>query len=346
MRPQRLARPAGSWATPLAARDLLEKLRVSLAAYDEVRHLAHTRSEEEIRRARRVELEAKIDDILSTMDALEVLHPQEETTAAVEVGTAPSILFGERLSDLLAEVERLRSENLQLPTDWNRLTAERDGLASERDALTDTLRSLEDDLNENRDHADTWRQLYHLAHMRAEEDSIIEERPTVQSVTQAKEQAEERFSGQLEFRLISKSDLDIPFDRPQQVYDALEWLATVYYWGKTGEGSALDLDFSLRETCGWRYTRLQSETTMGQYPDYYEVAVDGRKCNLEEHIGIGNGYARGTIRIAFLWDANRRKVLIGYIGRHSEPRNLSRDFGETFLWIEEVIGVSATTGIT
>ena len=55
---------------------------------------------------------------------------------------------------------------------------------------------------------------------------------------------------------------------------------------------------------------------MGQFEEYYEIVVDGRKGNLEEHIGTGNGYARGTIRIAFLWEADRRKVVVGYIGRH------------------------------
>ena len=60
---ERLTRPTGSWATPLAARDLLEKLGALLAEYDGVRNLAHTRTEEEIRRAHRIDLEAQIDDI-------------------------------------------------------------------------------------------------------------------------------------------------------------------------------------------------------------------------------------------------------------------------------------------
>lgn len=55
---------------------------------------------------------------------------------------------------------------------------------------------------------------------------------------------------------------------------------------------------------------------MGQFAEYYEVVVDGRKHKLEEHISTGNGYARGTIRIAFYWDGDRGKVVVGYIGRH------------------------------
>ena len=312
----RLTHPAGSWVSPQSARDLFEKLSASLAEYDQVRQLADTRSQEAIRRVRRIELESQIDEILSAIDRLALLQPREEVLETEALDAAPSILFGEGLAELLADVERLRSENLELQADRDRLAAERDGLSSERGALADTIISLEDDLKENRDNAETWRQLYHLAHMPTDEESSVEERPTVRSVAHAKQLAEERFSGQLEFRLISKSDLDIPFDKPQQVYDGLEWLATIYYRSKTGEGGALDLDFSLKETCGWRYTRLQSETTMGQFEEYYEIVVDGRKGKLEEHIGTGNGYARGTIRIAFLWEADRRKVVVGYIGRH------------------------------
>ena len=313
---ERLTRPTGSWATPLAARDLLEKLGALLAEYDGVRNLAHTRTEEEIRRAHRIDLEAQIDDVLSSIDALELLHPQEDPSPAEVVTTAPSILFGEGLVELLTEVEQLKREKLELQTERNLLAAERNSLSSERDALTDAIGRLEEDLDESRDNAEMWRQLYHLAQMPPEDDSTAVELPTAQNVAHAKQLAEERFSSQLEFRLISKSDLDIPFDKPQQVYDALEWLATIYYRGKTGEGGAQSLEFSIRETCGWRYTRLQSETTMGQFAEYYEIAVGGRKCKLEEHIGTGNGYDRGTIRIAFLWDAERRKVVIGYIGRH------------------------------
>ena len=81
-----------------------------------------------------------------------------------------------------------------------------------------------------------------------------------------------------------------------------------------------DLDLSLRQECGWRYTPVQSDITMGIYPEYYDITLDRRKRKLEEHIGTGNGHPRGTIRIAFLWDAERKKVVVGYIGRHQRTR--------------------------
>lgn len=313
---QRLSPPAEGWAAPLVAREHLARLGELLAEYEFVGRIAPTRSEEEQRRPRRIELEQQIDDILSAIDKLEPMQPEDGEGASEAGIESPAILFGTGLTELLTEVERLRSENTILLSERNQLAVERDGLSSEREALTETVRSLEDDLSENRDNAEVWRQLYYLSHMAQEEGLHAEERPTAQSVAHAKQLAEERFSDRSEFRLISKSDLDIPFDKPQQVYDALEWLATTYYECKLGSSGTQNLDFSLKETCGWRYTRLQSEVTMGQFAEYYEVAVDGRKHKLEEHIGTGNGYARGTIRIAFYWDGGRGKVVVGYIGRH------------------------------
>ena len=313
---QRLGPPVDGWADPLTARDQLARLGELLTEYDIARRIAPTRSEEEVRRLHRIELEQQIDDTLSAIDGLEATQLEDRQSTVEAPAERPSILFGTGLTELLTEVERLRSESTILLSERDQLAIERDGLFAEREALTETVKALEDDLDENRENAEAWRLLYHLSHMEQEEDTIVEERTTAQSVAHAKQVAEERFSGRLEFRLISKSDLDIPFDKPQQVYDALEWLATTYYESKTASSGTPDLDFSLKETCGWRYTRQQSDVTMGQFAEYYEVVVDGRKYKLAEHIGTGNGYARGTIRTAFFWDSERSKVVVGYIGRH------------------------------
>lgn len=219
---QRLSPPADGWAAPLVARGHLARLGELLGEYGFVGRIAPTRSEEEERRPRRIELEQQIDDTLLAIDKLEPMQPVDGQGADDAATETPSILFGTGLTELLTELDRLRSENTVLLSERDQLAIERDGLSSERAALNDTVKSLEDDLNENRDSAEAWRQLYHLSHMAQEEDSIAEERPTAQSVVHAKQLAEKRFSGRLEFRLISKSDLDIPFDKPQQVYDALK----------------------------------------------------------------------------------------------------------------------------
>jgi hypothetical protein len=128
--------------------------------------------------------------------------------------------------------------------------------------------------------------------------------------------AKENLADWITFQLNSKSDIEVPFDNPRQVWDALEWLATTYYHARMGENGEPDLNFSLRHACGWRYASNQSDVTVGKYKDYYETHVGHRSHELREHIGTGNGYHRGTIRIAFAWEAVEKKVIVGYIGRH------------------------------
>ena len=307
------------WQDMAAATGAIRRLQRLLDDYATVREAAPMRSEETQRRDRRDALESEIDAALARLVDLEA--PPTETDAPEErPAEEPPSVSGEELAAQRAQVERLTEETTDLKAERDRLTSDRDGLAAERDALLDTVRTLEDDLDENRGNAEMWRHLYHRSQMSQEEGSAGSAPPTPESVKHAMDLAEERYPEELEFKLISKSDLTIPFDKPQQVYDALEWLATAYYSARKGESSNPDLDFSLKQACGWRYTPVQSETTMGMYPEYYETRVDGRKRKLEEHIGTGNGHPRRTVRIAFLWDADHRKVVVAYIGRHQRTR--------------------------
>ena len=301
------------YADPSALQEALEVLDKLLDEYAKVRETAAVRSEELQRRARREELEQRIDDALAAVDALEAAPPPEEE-APPEDGDAepPPLISGEELAALRSEIERMRAE-------VGRLIEDNRGLLSANEQMREQIRSLEDDVDENRRDAEMWRIMYRESQKTPTPDDD-DPLPDIESVAQAQELAGQRLSERLEFRLIAKSDTSIPFDRPRQVYDALEWLASVYYGGKTGENGVADLDLSLRQECGWRYTPVQSDITMGIYPEYYDITLDRRKRKLEEHIGTGNGHPRGTIRIAFLWDAERKKVVVGYIGRHQRTR--------------------------
>ena len=311
------------WSDVKAAAAAIRKLHELLDGYATVREPAAVRNEEAARRTRRETLEAEIDAALAGLQALEA--PPELTDAlpddAEEPEASPEEMQALRAeaSELQHRVEALESERDLIAGERGALRIERDALASECDALAEQVQSLEDDIEESRTLAETWRIFYQASQQsRTEED--VPFRPVAENVEHAAVLAEDRFPEQLTFSLNTKSDVTIPFDKPQQVYDALEWLATGYYSARCGESSVPDLDFSLKQVCGWRYTPVQSERTMGQFPEYYETTVDGRKRKLEEHIGTGNGYHRGTIRIAFLWDADRKRVIVGYIGRHQRTR--------------------------
>lgn len=301
----------------------LRRLHALLDDYAAVREPAADRAEEIERRARRETLEAQVDAALAELQALEA--PPEMTDAAtddageMEESSEEVESLRAQVSELERRVEALESERDAAAEERDALRTQQDALASERDALAQSVRGLEDDIEESRTLAETWRISYQ-ASQRSQMEGDAPSRPIAESIEHAAALAEARFPERLAFSLNTKSDVAIPFDKPQQVYDALEWLATEYYSARCGEISVPDLDFSLKQVCGWRYTPVQSVTTMGMYREYYETTVDGRKRKLEEHIGTGNGYHRGTIRIAFLWDAGCKRAVIGYIGRHQRTR--------------------------
>ena len=121
--------------------------------------------------------------------------------------------------------------------------------------------------------------------------------------------------------LNSRSKSDTSYKRPVEVYEALDWLATEYYDHHTDlAGSGADFDLLLKQRVkGWFYSAKQSVTAIGKYPEEYVTSVDGRKYVLEEHIGEGTrGDPKNMIRIAFDWDSDRRKVVVGYIGPHQQ----------------------------
>lgn len=142
-----------------------------------------------------------------------------------------------------------------------------------------------------------------------------------ESVQKAIEAAKTEFSERLEFALNSKSEPDSPYANLEEVATAFLWLATTYHDAKTGAAPNKSLDQSLRDACGWFFQSHQSVTTVGQYREWYETKVGGRKVELLAHIGRGKSKdPRETIRVAFAWDKESRKVVIGYIGQHQETR--------------------------
>ena len=94
---------------------------------------------------------------------------------------------------------------------------------------------------------------------------------------------------------------------PTEVFDALAWLATAYRNGPTDR---------IGETCpGWFYKSNQSATTMGRFRDWYRTRVDGTAWKLAAHLGKGTGHdPHHTIRIAFAWDEQDERVIVGFVG--------------------------------
>ncbi len=135
--------------------------------------------------------------------------------------------------------------------------------------------------------------------------------------------ARERYSNRLVFRLNAESWVaGNPFEDPQSVSDALEWLAATYFSARQGEFDHAQLSESLYRACRWKYSSNQADGSFFQSEGHYRMLVNGRAYFLNETIGKGVGEDPvNAIRIAFYWDRQRERVVIGYIGRHMPDAN-------------------------
>ena len=215
-------------------------------------------------------------------------------------------------SGLDGEIASLRSENRTLKNDVQFIRADKDEIEGK-------LESLRSELTDKASEVETWRRAY-------EDESQIP-RLTVEDVPQQVEHVSDAvayarvmFKDTMLLKLNSKSEVqDNPFVKPQDVWDALQWLATAYHGARAGVASIPDFDVSLREACGWQYRSGQGQTTLNKYREWYTTKANGRTYRLAEHLAKGASKdARHTIRIAFDWDNDEKVVVVGYIGQHQE----------------------------
>ena len=155
--------------------------------------------------------------------------------------------------------------------------------------------------------------------MPAEEDTV----PENDAIMAVIQQTQGRFSRQLAFRLNSESQVEgNPYEDPQSVSDALEWLASSYYRARQESMDFDQLNDSLYRACRWKYSNSQRDKSFFQTEGQYRMLVNGKAYFLNETIGKGVGEdAVNTIRIAFYWDRHSGKVVIGYIGKHRLSSN-------------------------
>ncbi len=212
-----------------------------------------------------------------------------------------------------AEAESLRSEN-------GALAAAKASLESHRDRLAQENGDLKEDLARVTSQEEVWRRSY----IESRKADVMEDEgePEPRSVREAISLAERLFPEQLEFALNAKSDKNSPFQRPTEVFDALSWLATTYHHQRTNPGTPPQFDKVLKESCpGWSYKPGQTKTTKQRFDEWYFTSVNGRTYDLDHHLGKGNSHdPQNTIRIAFAWDEDISRVVIGYIGLHQRNR--------------------------
>ena len=117
-----------------------------------------------------------------------------------------------------------------------------------------------------------------------------------------------------------KGAKDSLYEKPEVVFKVLEWLATTYRSTRKGELKK-DLAQSCMEQTGLQYRAHQSKITMSTFESEYYANYNGKKIPLNEHLRKGTSKdPRHTLSVAFFYDAEKEKVVVGFIGQHQTTK--------------------------
>ena len=309
-----------------SALPLLIYLEVTFEEYAPIRPQAASRAEELERSLKRGECEDAIlgavdawrervaqpdprdEDATGEMADADKARPASGTADGTDAETEPASGASVKEDDSTRrEIEALREDRERLEAD-NRTLREGKALGDEEAGR------LREEVARSRRMEEHWRRAYveERRQARTNEGGPVAAEP-VGSVREAIAQARKMFPDRLLIKLNSRSREDTPFANPTEVFDALAWLATAYRNGPTDR---------IGETCpGWFYKSNQSAPTMGRFPDWYRTRVNGTAWQLASHLGKGTSHdPHHTIRIAFAWDEQNERVIVGFVGLHQRNR--------------------------
>ena len=308
---------------PMAS-GIVQGLKDHLKAYRPIRGQAALREEEKRRAAAREERETAILKLAAEWAELMSGPPDPprevaDQRAEYKTDGAEGEDDAAEVADLRSQVEKLQEENKRLEETHNEIAETlrevKAGIQLEKAQLSGEIGDLKNQLAQSRESEQYWRKMYASpTNVDAEDDTPV----SFSNAAAAIAHAERAFPKQLDFSLNGKSEKNYPYQKPQEVFDALAWLATEYHRLRPNPGPSPDFDRMIKEACpGWSYKPNQTETTMGMYPEWYRTSRAGKIYDLANHIGKGNGRdPKNTIRIAFAWDEEDNCVVVGYIGRH------------------------------
>lgn len=207
------------------------------------------------------------------------------------------------------QIQRLRQENEKLK-----------GIHADN---KEEIKKLRASLDTSRGDEKTWREAYQneMRQKSAIGAKGLKADGKVRSVQNAFEIVERDYPEELLVKLNNDSKRDLKknrFGKPDDVLKALQWLAIIYRNARMNGAPNPNLDESLRQACSnWFYSANQSEYAIGKYPSAYKTTINQKTYDLEPHIGTGTSRnERHTIRIAFAWDPELKKVVVGYVGQH------------------------------
>ena len=308
--------------------ELVKELGGQLTAYRPIRSQAAVLEEEKHRAKARKRCERAIFDIVAKWGEL-MKRPSEAATSKVaqareDYATEKAVAQeAEEAGASEPAREALLSELEQLKQAQESLRAENAGAQSDKEQLAKENRELKGQLAQSEEMGEHWRQAYVLERGKFEREGGTCAPAELASVSDAINRAKETFVDELVFALNSKSRKNCPFQKPEEVFDALAWLATEFRRMRLNPGTNPDFNKSIKEVCsGWFYKANQTEVTMSQFSDWYRTYVGGQPYELSSHIGKGTSFdPKSTIRIAFAWDEENNRVILGFIGLHQRNRS-------------------------
>lgn len=314
------------------AQNLVLELKEELKKYQPIRPQAPVREEEQRRSPMREKSERSILKVVEEWRTI-MSRPVDppvvaDTRATYELDDkAKSGAEAKKAAAVSEELVVLKQEHVDLEAKYEALCKEHEqaseaktGMQLEKTQLNEQIAELKSELAQSRQTEQNWRQLYVDAKGKA---SVEDDAPAVYcNADEAIAQAEKVFADQLAFALNGKSQRSQPFQKPEELFNALAWLATDYHRLRPNPGASPNFDLMIREACpGWTYKPNQTDTTMGMYAEWYQTTWRGKRFELAHHIGKGNGRdPKNTIRIAFDWDDEHNRVVVGYIGLHQRNR--------------------------
>lgn len=297
---------------PLSVAQVAEALGKALAAYRPVRPQAGSRDEERKRAVERTRCEEAVLKCVADWQALpeDAFEAEAEDDDEAEQ-TVDAGRLTEELGETKAELARLTAAHAKLREEHEQVSEANRGLRLSREQLDGELGGLRAELDQRRQAEERWRLAYVEA--RKSRSAQGDPLPEVTTVRDAVELAERAFAEELVVALNNKSDLDIPFAKPAEVFDALAWLATCY----RRQGSP-----PIGESCpGWFHKPDQTAATIGRFRQWYETSFRGRSFEVSNHIGKGASFdPKSTIRIGFAWDDELGRVVVGFVGRHQRTK--------------------------
>ena len=332
-----------------------EVLRDNLSDYVKLRAIGRTRSEEAERRVARELCEDSIFGLVSEWRELVSVAKSIKEEIGQTVGVEEEAEVGEGVEEggesedaavkpkgvgelsgeaevvevemplaaaVAGELEEARRESGRLQEERSALDSEKRGLEVQVSGLVGEVDRLRQDLYESQQNEKVWREQF-VSVSKSVGGEKGEGPGEIADVEDAVERARRAFPNELVVALNSKSDVKTPFKRPDEVYSVLAWLSTEYHRARTRDlGRDPQFDKLLKEACsGWSYKPKQTDETKDQYPEWYRTRVGDREYELDIHVGKGTRFdPQNTIRVAFDWDEEEQRVVVGYIGRHQKNR--------------------------